>query len=138
MARNIQISLASKVQSSSTEFRKKQSAYLRRLGGSERSSTPAFMEDTTTPDYDVSISQSALRQTQEQVRRSGRNDVVIAQREREIEDIARGIIELSEIFNELSTMVLDQGTLLDRIDYNVETAKENLKSADVDLGKVIP
>jgi syntaxin 16 len=96
------------------------------------------MEDTTAPDYDVSISQSALRQTQEQVRRSGRNDVVIAQREREIEDIARGIIELSEIFNELSTMVLDQGTLLDRIDYNVETAKENLKSADVDLGKVIP
>ena len=136
MARNIQISLASKVQESSTQFRKKQSSYLRKLGGNERSSTPAFMEDTSAPDYDVSISQSALRQSQQQVQR-GRNDAAIAQREREIEDIARGIIELSEIFNELSTMVLDQGTLLDRIDYNVEMARDNLKSAEVDLGKVL-
>jgi len=94
------------------------------------------MEDTSAPDYDVSISQSALRQSQQQVQR-GRNDAAIAQREREIEDIARGIIELSEIFNELSTMVLDQGTLLDRIDYNVEMARDNLKSAEVDLGKVL-
>jgi syntaxin 16 len=136
MARNIQISLASKVQESSTQFRKKQSSYLRKLGGNERSSTPAFMEDTSAPDYDVSLSQSALRQSQQQVQR-GRNDTAIAQREREIEDIARGIIELSEIFNELSTMVLDQGTLLDRIDYNVEMARDNLKSAEVDLGKVL-
>jgi syntaxin 16 len=136
MARNIQISLASKVQESSTQFRKKQSSYLRKLGGNERSSTPAFMEDTSAPDYDVSLSQSALRQSQQQVQR-GRNDAAIAQREREIEDIARGIIELSEIFNELSTMVLDQGTLLDRIDYNVEMARDNLKSAEVDLGKVL-
>jgi len=135
MARNIQISLASKVQSSSTQFRKKQSVYLRKLGGSERSSTPAFMEDTSAPDFDVSISQSALRQTQEQIRR-GTNDVVIAQREREIEDIAKGIIELSEIFNDLSTMVLDQGTLLDRIDYNVEMTRDNVKSAHVDLRKI--
>ena len=133
MAKNIQISLATKVQESSTQFRKKQSAYLRRLGGNERASTPSFLDDTSALDYDVSISQTALRQQQTQRRT---NDAAIAQREREIEDIAKGIIELSEIFKELQTMVIDQGTMLDRIDYNVELARDRVKDAHVDLGQV--
>jgi len=135
MAKNIQISLATKVQESSTQFRKKQSAYLRKLGGNERSSTPSFLDDTSAPDYDVSISQTALRQQQSQRRT---NDTAIAQREREIEDIAKGIIELSEIFKELQSMVIDQGTMLDRIDYNVEMTRERVKGAHVDLGEVTP
>lgn len=134
MAKNIQISLATKVQESSTRFRKKQSSYLRRLGGNERSSTPSFLDDTAAPDYDVSISQTALRQQQSQQRRT--NDAAITQREREIEDIANGILELSEIFKELQTMVIDQGTMLDRIDYNVELTRERVKDAHVDLGQV--
>lgn len=134
MAKNIQISLATKVQDSSTRFRKKQSAYLRRLGGNERVSTPSFLDDTAAPDYDVSISRTALRQQQQTQRRT--NDVAIAQREREIEDIAKGIIELSEIFKELQSMVIDQGTMLDRIDYNVEMARDRVKDAHVDLGQV--
>ena len=136
MAKNIQISLATKVQESSTQFRKKQSSYLRRLGGNERSSTPSFLDDTSSPDYDVSISQSALKQQQSQHRRT--NDAAIMQREREIEDIAKGILELSEIFKELQTMVIDQGTMLDRIDYNVELTRERVKDAHVDLGEVFP
>jgi syntaxin 16 len=92
------------------------------------------MEETAAPDYDVSISQSALQQQQ----RTGRqiNNTAIAQREREIEDIAKGIIELSEIFKELQTMVIDQGTMLDRIDYNVELTRDRVKDAHVDLGQV--
>ena len=133
MAKNIQISLATKVQESSTQFRKKQSVYLRRLGGNERVSSPSFLDDTSAPDYDVSISQTALRQQQSQRQT---NDVAIAQREREIEDIAKGIIELSEIFKELQTMVIDQGTMLDRIDYNVELTRDRVKDAHVDLGQV--
>jgi syntaxin 16 len=134
MAKNIQISLASKVQESSTQFRKKQSAYLRKLGGNERASTPSFLDDTSAPDYDVSISKNALRQQQQSQTRT--NDAAIVQREREIEDIAKGILELSDIFKELQTMVIDQGTMLDRIDYNVEMTRERVKGAEVDLGQV--
>jgi len=134
MAKNIQISLATKVQDSSTQFRKKQSAYLRKLGGpQERSASPSFLEDTSAPDYDVSISERALRQSQSHRRT---NDEAIRQREREIEDIAKGILELSEIFKELQTMVIDQGTMLDRIDYNVEMTRDRVKEAHVDLGQV--
>lgn len=55
------------------------------------------------------------------------------QREREIEDIAQGIIDLSDLFRDLQTMVIDQGTMLDRIDYNVERMATDVKEADKEL-----
>ena len=142
MARNIQIALAARVQEVSATFRKKQSSYLnklRALGGFSspigRSSTPvqnpysdpSMMES----DADKSFSQSTLQQTAQ--KRHHSNDAVIEQRESEINDIAKGIIELADIFKDLQTMVIDQGTMLDRIDYNVERMTVDVKEAEKEL-----
>ena len=142
MAKNIQVALASRVQEVSATFRKKQSNYLnrlRQLGGFEspigRSSTPvqnpysdpALMES----EVDKRLGQSALQQTAQ--KRLHRNDTAIAQREQEINDIAKGIIELADIFRELQSMVIDQGTMLDRIDYNVERMATDVKGAEKEL-----
>lgn len=83
---------------------------------------------------DKSFSENMLQQTS--VKRFNTNDVAIAQREREINEIAQGIIELAEIFKELQNMVIDQGTMLDRIDYNVENMAVNVKAADKELNVV--
>lgn len=91
---------------------------------------PSLMES----DADKSFSQTTLMQTSQ--RRTGQNDAAIEQREREINDIAKGIIELSDIFRELQNMVIDQGTMLDRIDYNVERMGTEVKSADKELNVV--
>ena len=91
---------------------------------------PSMMESET----DKSFSQSTLQQTS--MKRLKTNDVAIAQREREIEDIAQGIIELADIFKELQGMVIDQGTMLDRIDYNIENMSVNVKAADQELNVV--
>lgn len=88
---------------------------------------PSLMES----DADKSFSQTMLMQTSQ--RQAGVNDAAIAQREREINDIAKGIIELSDIFRELQSMIIDQGTMLDRIDYNVEKMNTDVKSADTEL-----
>lgn len=82
-------------------------------------------------EVDKSFSQTMLMQTQQ--RATGQNDAAIAQREREINDIAKGIIELSDIFRELQTMIIDQGTMLDRIDYNVERMGTEVKAAEKEL-----
>lgn len=147
MARNIQISLASRVQEASAGFRKKQSNYLKKmrlLGGMmaplDRSTAsissqnpytdPSMMESET----DKSFSQSTLQMaSQQKQKRLSSNDAAIAQREREITDIAKGIIELADIFKELQTMVIDQGTMLDRIDYNVERMNTHVKAAEKEL-----
>lgn len=90
---------------------------------------PALQES----DADRSFSQSTLLQTKQQRLRHDPNEALIAQREREIEDIAQGIIELANIFQELQTMVIDQGSMLDRIDYNVENMSRDVKEADKEL-----
>lgn len=45
--------------------------------------------------------------------------------------------DLAVIFKELSTLVIEQGTVLDRIDYNLKEAKENVKKANVELHKTV-
>lgn len=101
----------------------------------DRSSTPT-QNPYTDPsmlesDADKSFSQSTLQQTSQ--KRLTTNDAAIMQREREITDIAKGIIELADIFKDLQTMVIDQGTMLDRIDYNVERMNTDVKAADKEL-----
>ncbi|ROW15347.1 hypothetical protein VPNG_02357 [Cytospora leucostoma] len=153
MAKNIQISLAGRVQEASAGFRKKQSAYLKKLRGLsnpgllspglERSSTPVGSSSHNNnntyidpsildSETDKSFSQSALRSTMQQ-KQLHSNDAAIMQREREIEDIAQGIIDLSDLFRDLQNIVIDQGTMLDRIDYNVERMAVDVKAADKEL-----
>lgn len=64
------------------------------------------------------------------------NDASIIQREKEIAELAKGIIELADIFKELQTMVIDQGTMLDRIDYNIENMVSHVKGAEKELVQV--
>lgn len=147
MANNIKISLATRVQEASAGFRKKQSAYLKKLRGmsglgaaspAERSSTPlagsnyAIDPPLLESDADRSYSQSTIQATTHQ-KLLHSNDAVILQREREIEDIAQGIIELSDLFRDLQNMVIDQGTMLDRIDYNVERMATDVKAAEKEI-----
>lgn len=89
---------------------------------------PSMIESET----DKSFSQSTLQMATQQ-KRLNSNDAAIDQREREITDIAKGIIELADIFKDLQSMVIDQGTILDRIDYNVEKMNTYVKQADKEL-----
>lgn len=65
------------------------------------------------------------------------SNATITQREQEINHISKSIFQLADIFKDLQTMVIDQGTLLDRIDFNVEQASVHLQDAVHELDEVI-
>ena len=52
---------------------------------------------------------------------------LVNQRDAEITRIAQSIEELASIFKELAVLVIDQGTLLDRVDYNMEEVVDHTR-----------
>lgn len=56
-------------------------------------------------------------------------------RDEGISELVSNLNELAVIFKDLSALVVNQGTILDRIDYNLEMAQEHTKKGVVQLLK---
>ena len=57
------------------------------------------------------------------------------EREQAITKVAESVTELAEIFKEIQVLVIDQGTILDRIDYNIEQAADRVVQARGEIEK---
>lgn len=54
-------------------------------------------------------------------------------RDRELTEIAKSIGALAELFKDLSVLVIDQGTLLDSVEYNIEQTAVQMEDAVQEL-----
>ncbi|KAJ7287516.1 syntaxin-like t-SNARE protein TLG2 [Mycena rebaudengoi] len=54
-------------------------------------------------------------------------------RDRELSEIAKSISSLAELFKDLSVLVIDQGTLLDSVEYNIEQTAYQVEDAVKEL-----
>lgn len=138
MSRNVTQAIAAKVSTENGKFRKGQSAYLARLRGRPSVNRPAVQENRRASDgSDLERGQGTEVQAQAvaQKSRGGRYENEITRREQEIDEIARSITEVADIFKDLNTMVIDQGTMLDRIDYNIENMHVSMQAASKELVK---
>ena len=54
-------------------------------------------------------------------------------RNRELTEIANSISSLAELFKDLSVLVIDQGTLLDSVEYNIEQTAVHMQEAVKEL-----
>lgn len=57
----------------------------------------------------------------------------LRQRDRELSEIAKSIADLAVLFKDLSSMVIDQGTLLDSVEYNIEQTAVQMSQAVKEL-----
>ncbi|KAG6774996.1 hypothetical protein POTOM_018418 [Populus tomentosa] len=105
--KNVQRSLATDLQNLSIELRKKQSTYLKRLRQQKEG------QDGVDLEMNLNGSRSIIDD-------DNLDDMVV-----------ESVNELAQIMKDLSVLVIDQGTIVDRIDYNIQnvatTVEEGLK-----------
>lgn len=64
-------------------------------------------------------------------------DLNLDARNKEILKLVESIHGLHEIYKELSNLVVAQGTILDRIDFNIDETSKNVQQANTNLQKVL-
>ncbi|KAL2945309.1 Syntaxin-43 [Bienertia sinuspersici] len=129
--KNVQRSLATDLQNLSVELRKKQSTYLKRLRQQKEGADGVDLEMNSYGSMlkveDDEFSDMGF--DNHQISELKKSEHVTVEREREINQVVESVNELAQIMKDLSVLVIDQGTIVDRIDYNIQNV-----AASVDEG----
>ncbi|KAG6750408.1 hypothetical protein POTOM_044901 [Populus tomentosa] len=139
--KNVQRSLATDLQNLSMELRKKQSTYLKRLRQQNEGQDGDDLEMNLNGGRSI-IDDDNLDDmvfNEHQMAKLKKSEAFTVEREREIQQaskcswpfVVESVNELAQIMKDLSVLVIDQGTIVDRIDYNIQnvatTVEEGLK-----------
>lgn len=98
----------------------------------------AASDDATASTSNAAPVSPRLQQTQMQIQQLSpyelaHQESLIEEREREIQNIESGILELNEIFGQIGTLVTEQGTMIDNIESNIASVESNTREADREL-----
>lgn len=145
------MALSTSLQELGLQYRTAQNHYLTQVKSREERSNQfftedqAFLTDTLTDSW---LTESNQGNTDFWVTDEQRQDSVLLQledtedrmklaleREEQIGSIVQSIADLRHIFKDLATMVQDQGTILDRIDYNIEQTQVQVQEGYKQLKK---
>eukprot|EP00934_Nitzschia_sp_Nitz4_P009113 Nitzschia sp. Nitz4//scaffold65_size103378//6081//7169//NITZ4_004452-RA/size103378-augustus-gene-0.77-mRNA-1//1//CDS//3329556198//9103//frame0 len=126
---NVQRSLAKQLQELSVSFRTSQRKYLQEVQAQKQGD---MIGDAK---FGIDLTEEGDFFTTQQVQVVDDLQDAIQSRDQEISKIAQSIEELGAIFKELAVLVIDQGTILDRIDYNMEAVVEHTKTGINQLEK---
>ena len=118
---NVKMFLIEKIQNFSNEFRKNQQQYLKYLKDMGISSNINNDNEKSIEKFnELDDEKKNFLYTQEDDKYQQ-----IKKRDEDISVLAKSIDELSGIFKDLQNIVQEQGTILDRIDYNINISYEN-------------
>lgn len=126
--------LAQELSVHSKTFRVAQKDFLRALNDQAGKSKEFGFGDDDAALRDLT-SEESLDQSLSEEQRLALEEISTrsSEREREILRIAKSIHELATLFSELNVLVIEQGSILDRIDYNIEQTTKHVSKGKVEL-----
>ena len=128
IAVNMQRSLAAQWTKVSQDLKTSQKRYMNEIDKRRGGGGVGFSESSTSAAIDAGFTEDQLLELEGV-------ESQIETRTMEIKKIAQSITELNMIFKEMANLVVEQGTILDRIDYNMENVVKDLKQANKELVK---
>ncbi|KLT38400.1 t-SNARE [Cutaneotrichosporon oleaginosum] len=137
-AKNVQRGLARKIQEASGHFRVKQRVYMQKLQGHSIKNKDLLAASGAitlrgTDSYDALAEDEEASQAQLQSQTQSGVALDIEQRTHEITQIASSISELADLFRDLGNLVVEQGTVLDSVEYNVQQTAKQMDDAVQEL-----
>ncbi|CAB3402600.1 unnamed protein product [Caenorhabditis bovis] len=119
------------------QFRTRQLKYLNNIQNRSKNLdsfllTASSIDEPNWADLDTA---TTAELTMSQLEQFMANDREVRDREKEILAVNTSIRELSDLFKDLSQMIVNQGTILDRIDYNCEQTSIRVQKAVDDVIK---
>lgn len=135
---NVMRANATRLQDLSKQYRQCQQDFIRRLKDQQNLGKDFFFDESKDDQSRGPLSlDEALEKgfTQEQLVQMQEMELNATEREKEILRIAQSINDLAQLFHELSVLVIEQGTILDRIDYNVERSLDQVRAGTRELEK---
>ncbi|EFA79676.1 hypothetical protein PPL_07367 [Heterostelium album PN500] len=130
--KNIQSAKSNQLQTLSLEFKKKQRTYLNAI---QRNANSFGWGNEVNDEEDDDDENQVFTLTKQQEEAFNEMEFEVQKRDAEIRQIVRSMEELSSIINDISILVIKQGTLMDQIEYNLESTEESMTVATVELKK---
>ncbi|XP_031288051.1 syntaxin-42 isoform X1 [Pistacia vera] len=135
--KNVQRSLATDLQNLSMDLRRKQSTYLKRLQQQKEG------HDGVDLEMNFNEKKSRLEDDgfsdvgfdEHQMMKLKRSERFSEEREREIKQVVESVNELAQFMKDLSVIVIDQGTIVDRIDHNIQNVATSVEEGYKQLQK---
>ena len=63
------------------------------------------------------------------------NNDQLRRRDEDLTNLLKSVNDLAQIFKDMQTLVMEQGTILDRIDYNIDIASSNISKGKKNITK---
>jgi len=137
---NTQRSLAAQLQQLAKQSRESQKEYMREVKKRRQQRLAADLEAGAGGAASSSAEGRASQQqvlTAQQLQELEQMEEFAANRSQEVAQIASSIEELNRIFRELAVIVIDQGSILDRIDYNTENVYKKSEQGRNQMEKAV-
>nr|AAR06574.1 syntaxin 16/TLG2-like protein [Trichomonas vaginalis] len=132
---NMKMGFVARLRDLTTRFRDMQAAYITNIRRMNEKAHAAVLDLGDANDDEIGLDDFDPGLTGEQTSQIVANDLMLRQRNQELTQMIQSMNQLNELFADLGTLIIQQGTMLDRIDNTIVEAHEQIQQGNKTLEK---